>query len=201
MINLLPPEIKQNYHYARRNFRLLFWGFAFVGVSAGVFILMGFGLLAMSRSIDNNKAAISELDKRLASQDLAGTQREVTTISNNLKLMVDVLSKEILFSQLLVRLGNTMPSGVVLAGLSISETEKAIDVTARSTNYAGATQLQANLADPGNNIFSKADIVTITCSSTEASGIAAAYPCAITIRALFAENNPFLFINADKAAQ
>lgn len=201
MINLLPPAAKQDYNYARRNYRSLFWVFSFVGATVGVILLTGFGVLAMSRSTDQNKVVIAELDKRLASQDLAGTQREVTTISSNLKLMVTVLSKEILFSKLLTRLGNTMPPGVVLAGLSISETEKAIDVTARATSYNGATQLQANLADPDNNIFSKADIINITCSNSETSGIAATYPCAITIRALFAEDNPFLFINSDKAAQ
>ena len=203
MINLLPPDVKQNYRFAQRNYRLLFWVFAFVGATVGMVILTGIGMLAMTSSIDNHKTEIAEIDKRLTSQDLEGTQKQVTAITSNLKLMVDVLSKEILFSKLLVRLGNTMPSGVVLAGLSISETEKAIDVTARATSYNGATQLQANLADTNNNIFSKADIVNINCAgtTTDASGITAAYPCSVTIRALFSDNNPFLLINADKAAQ
>ncbi|HYH36468.1 MAG TPA: hypothetical protein VD706_03145 [Candidatus Saccharimonadales bacterium] len=46
------------------------------------------------------------------------------------------------------------------------------------------------MADPKNKIFSKADIVSITCSDDNSD-----YPCTINIRALFAPNNPFLFIN------
>lgn len=202
MINLLPPETKQSYKYARRNRRLLFWTFAFLIAIGGVIFLTGVGLLAMNNSIDHNKEEIAQLDARLTSEDLAGTQKQVTAISGNLKLMANVLSKEILFSELLTRLGTITPPGVVLTNLSISQTAGAIgaiDVTARSVDYGGAARLQANLADPNNQIFSKADTISISCGGSETTGIAASYPCTISIRALFAEDNPFLFINTQKA--
>ena len=107
--------------------------------------------------------------------------------------------KVVLFSKLLVQLGSATPPNVVLTGLSISQTAGAIDITARAKNYDGAAHLQANLADPGNKIFSKADIVTINCSATATGGISVVYPCVITIKALFSSDNPFLFINTDKA--
>lgn len=203
MINLLPPDLKQDYRYARRNRRLLFWTFAFAVAIGGVIILTGVGLLAMNNSVDNNKEEIAQLDTRLASEDLAGTQKQVTAISGNLKLMSNVLSKEILFSELLTRLGTITPPGVVLTNLSISQTAGAIgaiDITARSVDYGGAARLQANLADPNNQIFSKADTISISCADAESTGIAAAYPCSVSIRALFAQDNPFLFINTQKAA-
>lgn len=200
MINLLPPEMKQSYRYARRNSRLLFWVSTLAVSILGVVILCGIGTMGMNHSINQNKDEVANLDATLSSQDLSGTQRQVTAITSNLKLMVSVLSKEVLFSKLLVQMGNTTPPNVVLTGLSISETESAIDVTARSANYSGAAQLQANLADPNNKIFSKADTVNISCVAPTASDPQSAkYPCTVTIRALFATDNPFLFVNTGKA--
>jgi Tfp pilus assembly protein PilN len=199
MINLLPPEMKRSYRYARRNRRLVFWSLAFVAAIAGVGVITGSGQLVMSRSIDAHKTDIANIEAGLASQDLAGTQREVTAVSSNLNLMVNVLSKQVLFSELIVQLGNITPPNVILTNLSISQTAGAIDITARATDYNSAAQLQANLAGPGNEIFSKADIVDINCSGSDTEGIAASYPCTVTIKALFASDNPFLFIN--KAAQ
>lgn len=201
MINLLPSDLKQSYRYARRNRRLIRWSLAFLLAIVGVAALTTSGLLIMDKSIDTHKTEVAAIQSRLQSQDLTGTQKEVTAMSNNLKLMVSVLSSEILFSKLLVQLGNTTPPNVVLTSLAISQTAGAIDVTARAKDYTSAAQLQANLADPDNKIFSKADIVTINCSSTDAKGIAATYPCTVTIKALFADNNPFLFINTNKAAR
>ncbi len=199
MINLLPPQLKQSYRYARRNRRLAFWILALCVAIAGIAIFTGSGLIAMNASIQKQKTETADIQSRLEGQDLAGTEKEVTAVSNNLKLMVNVLSKQVLFSKLLVQLGSVTPPNVALTNLSVSQAAGAMDITARSTNYNAAAQLQANLADPGNKIFSKADIVNINCSTTTTSdaGVFAAYPCTITIKALFASNNPFLFINTN----
>jgi Tfp pilus assembly protein PilN len=199
MINLLPPEIKQDYRYARRNRQLVRWVFASLLAILGVVIITGGGLFVMNGSIDSYNTSISNTQSQLASQDIAGTQKKVTDISNNLKLMVKVLSKEILFSKLLTRLGSITPPNVILTNLSISQTESAIDITAQTGNYNAATQLQINLADPTNQIFSKADIVNITCA-TGAQVTNPNYPCTASIRAQFTHNNPFLFINSSGAS-
>jgi Tfp pilus assembly protein PilN len=198
MINLLPPELKQDYRYARLNHRLVHWLTAFVLAIGGVVIITGAGLFIMSNSIDSYKTRIANTQGQLASQHFTDVQKQVTDISNNLRLMVKVLSKEILFSKLLARLGQVTPPGVVLTNLSISQTESAIDITAQTTNYNAATQLQINLAAASNQIFSKADIVNITCQTgTQVTN--PAYPCTATIRAQLTSNNPFLFINSQGA--
>jgi Tfp pilus assembly protein PilN len=195
MINLLPPELKQEYRYARTNHRLLYWVLSFAGALFGVAIITGMGLFMMNNSIRTYRTHIAVTQTELASQDVANVQQEVTNISNNLKLMVSVLSKEILFSKLLAQLGSITPSGVILTNLSISQTEKAVDIKAVAGSYNAAAQLQANLADPDNKLFSNADIITIGCIAADKAPNPK-YPCTIDIRALFTDNNPFLFINA-----
>ena len=198
MINLLPPDLKQGYKYARYNRRLLRWIIAFVVVIMGAAFITTGGMVLIQNSIDSYKNRISTAQAQLASQNLTGVQAQVTTISNNLKLMVQVLSKEILFSKLLTQLGNITPSSVELTGLTISQAESAIEITAQASDYNAATQLQANLSSPYNQIFAKADLVSITCvSGVQQQQLANPnYPCTADIRAEFTNNNPFLFINA-----
>lgn len=195
MINLLPSEIKQNYRYARYNRWLIRWSLAFLAAIAGVAVIASIGLVAMNNSISEYEIENTQAKQRLADQNIAEVQKQVSTISSNLKLMVTVLSKEILFSKLLARLGSITPSNVILTNLTISQTESAVDITAQTSSYDAASQLQVNLADPDNQIFSKADIVSITCS-TNGSEVNPEYPCTVSIRALFMKDNPFLFINS-----
>ncbi|HEV2403376.1 MAG TPA: PilN domain-containing protein [Candidatus Saccharimonadales bacterium] len=198
MINLLPPQLKSDYRYARYNHRLFHWIIAFILATAGVVLMAIGGLIAMNNSIDRYNAQLASTQAHLTSQSFADTEKQVAAISNNLKLMVQVLSKEILFSKLLNRLGTITPANVILTNLSISQNQSAIDITAQTTGYNAATQLQVNLADPSNQIFSKADIVSISCAT--GSTIAnPAYPCTATIRAQFTSSNPFLFINSAKS--
>lgn len=193
MINLLPPELKQNYRYARYNRWLVLWSLAFLLAILGVVAITANSLYVMNNVISTGREHNTEAKAALARQDIKETEKQVTDISSNLKLMVTVLSKEILFSKLLAHLGSITPPDVVLTNLSISQTESAVDITAQTRSYEAATQLHINLADPENQIFSKADIVTISCP--KAADTNPEYPCAVSIRALFMADNPFLFIN------
>ncbi len=195
MINLLPPGIKEGYHYGRRNRILRRWLFAVSLGLLGALLLTVGGAIFLRISTNNYAKQSAAIQTRLDEQKIDTVQKQVTTISNNLKLTVQVLSKEILFSELLKRLGSATPSNVILTNLAISQTQGAIDITAQTASYQAATQLQVNLADPANQVFSKADIVAIVCSGNSGNS---AYPCTATYRALFATNNPFLFINDGK---
>lgn len=197
MINLLPPDVKQSYHYARRNVRLVRWmtaiGFALVGLAG---ISIG-GQWYLKQSVKQYTEQVSTAEATLKKQVQAKVEKQVQDISNNLKLAVQVLSKEVLFSELLKQLAVVTPTDAKLSNLAISKIQGAVDISASTTDYKAATQLQLNLADPANKIFSKADIVSISCSSaaTSADPLQSKYPCTVLIRALFAPNNPFLFIN------
>jgi hypothetical protein len=91
-------------------------------------------------------------------------------------------------------MATVIPSNTILTQINIAQVQGAIDLTAITANYDTATQLQVNLQDPANKIFSKADIENIACSSQSSQD--PRYPCTVTIRALFTANNPFLFINS-----
>ena len=195
MINLLPPDIKQSYRYAHANVRLVRWVTLSIVALVGLGVIAVGGILYLQHSTDNYRGQVASTQEYLKAQDQKSTQKKITEMSNNLKLVTQVLSREVLFSKLLTRLGSVMPSNVIMENLSITQTTGAINISAKATDYQAATQVQVNLADPANEIFSKADIVSINCEGDSSSP---KYPCRILIKALFADNNPFLFINSGK---
>lgn len=203
MINLLPPDIKQDYHYARRNTHLTRWvlamGLAFLGLA----VLSAGGIWYINQAADDYSRQISVSEADLRRQNQSQVEKEIKDISNSLQLAVQVLSKEVLFSKLLRQLAVVTPNNATLSSLNISKIQGAVDISASTADYNAATQLQVNLADPTNKIFSKADIVAINCATVSAGSTAtqSKYPCTVTIRALFANNNPFLFINNSKPAK
>ncbi len=208
MINLLPQELRENTIYARRNTQLLRWVIILIGVIAGIFLVVLFGQLYIKQSSKSYSSQIEQTREQLKVQKLEETQKKVESISGSIKLAVQVLSKQVLFSSVLKQIGAAVPEGAVFTGLSINKLQGGLDLTAAATDYNTATQVQLNLQDPNNKIFEKADIVSVQCSTSGGSttntntGVSSSsdldtkYPCKITIRALFAQNNPFLFINS-----
>jgi hypothetical protein len=190
MINLLPPELKTGYVYARRNVALRKWIVLTLIALAGLGALATYGLLDLKQSTKHYDKQIASTESLFKQERSTEIQQQVQDISNNCKMAVKVLGQEILFSQLIKQIGTAIPNNANLTGLTITQTKGGIDISANAKDYKTATQIQVNLADPNNKIFSKADIVSITCDDDKS-----AYPCKVSIRALFAPDNPFLFIN------
>ncbi len=193
MINLLPSHVKQGLGYARYNTKLLRWSMLFAASIAGVGVIVAAGLFYVNSSIHSYNVQNSQAQQDLKNQKIEETQKQVQNISSSLKLVVQVLQREVLFSKLIKQIGAAIPSNAVLTDLQIAKTQGGIDLTAIATDYNTATQVQVNLQDPTNKIFDKADIQNINCASSAGSN--KHYPCTITIRAQFTKTNPFLLIN------
>jgi Tfp pilus assembly protein PilN len=198
MINLLPPEKKQAFAYARRNTKLVRW----LGISlvcllsiAGVIL---FGQFYLDKTIKSYERQVQEGQQQLKVQGLEQTQARLNDISNTLKLVVQVLSQEVLFSKLVQQIGSVMPDGAVLTDLNINQVGGGLDLKAATLNQSLGAQVQLNLQDPTNKIFDKVDIVNINCGENL---YAEKYPCTVQVRASFAACNPYLFINNSAACK
>lgn len=198
MINLLPPEVRKSITYARRNTHLRSWITALLLAIVGTVGIVAAGHIYLQQSIRSYTAQVKQGKENLQQQRIEETQKQVQDLTNSLKLVTQVLQREILFSKLLVQIGGALPSGSVLTNLSINKLSGGLDLQAAAIDYQTATQVQINLQDPRNKIFEKADIVNIQCSSglDAADALQAKYPCTVQLRALFAKNNSFSFINS-----
>ncbi len=195
MINLLPPEVKSGYRYGRLNVVLRRWVILFLLAFIGLSGIATYGLLTLHQSTNSYNKQIANSQTLFQKEKFSSIQGQIQDISNSFRLTVKVLSQEVLFSKLIEQIGATIPDNSNLTGLSIGQVQGGIDLSADATNYQTATQVQVNLADPANQIFSKADIESITCQSTK-DAVDPNFPCIVDMRALFAANNPFLFINS-----
>ena len=105
MINLLPDEAKDTILYARRNRRLLHWGIALTfGIAGSAIVVLG-GLFYINRSTNDYNVQVQRSQEQLTALKLPEIQKRVEDLSSSLKLVVQVLSREILFSKLLQQVG------------------------------------------------------------------------------------------------
>lgn len=195
MINLLPPEIKQGIMFARRNTVLLQWIMISLAVIIGFLAITLLGQFYLSNTTNSYRAQVANTQADLKRQDLDAVQKRAEDISNNLKLILQVFSKEVLFSKLIRQIGSVMPSKSVLSNIEIGKLDGGLDLTASAQDYQTATQIQVNLQDPSNKLFDKVDIVSVNCGAVTKS----TFPCSVALRASFAKNNPFLFSNSTAA--
>jgi len=209
-LNLMPPESKTDIMYARRNKKMLKYCFMVLAVIAAMGVVVVFGSFYIDRSKTSLQSSIDNTNSIIVSEKLASTQKDVSSLSDGLKLIVQILQKEIRFSKLLQQIGSVIPSRTLLTSIVLSDQiNNALDLQARAIDYNTATQLQINLSDPNNKLFDKVDVVSISCTPpTVSSGtltpdslLSLNYPCTATLRALFKKDASFLFINGPSAAK
>ncbi len=191
-INLLPPEQKQSISYARRNTVLRKWVIAATIGVLGIVVVVAVGSFFISQSTKNQQAQVTDMKNQLAVQKQTEVEQQVSSISNSIKLTLQVLQRQIFFSKLLVKVGEVMPSGTLLEGLTISSQQNSIDLAAAAKDYQTATQVQINITDPSKKLFDDADILNVTCSDT------GAYPCKVSLRATFAKDSGLQFTTGTK---
>ncbi len=199
MLNLLPTDLKDNIVYARRNTRMRYWTIALLLSIIGILGIVAVSYIYLQQSINTYASDVQKGNDNLKSQKLDETQKQVQDLTNNLKLVDQVLQREVLFSKLLLQIGSALPNGSVLTNLSIDKIQGGLNLDVATTDDQTATQVQINLQDPENKIFDKADIITIQCATATAPSANSAYPCTVQIRALFAKNNSFSVLGGVKS--
>lgn len=193
MINLMPPDMKETLLYARRNLTLSKWLAAVTVGLAGIGVVMIMGNIYIDRTAKLFTQEVQGRKDQLAVMKLDETKKRTEEISSSVRLALQVLSRQVILSELLKQVGSVMPAGSSLQSLSINRLEGGIDLQAVAVDYQTGSQIQVNITDPSNKIFEKADIISIACTDESADP---RYPCLVNIRALFAKDSPFIFTNA-----
>jgi Tfp pilus assembly protein PilN len=197
MINLLPQEYSSAMRLDRLSATLYKWMVGAVVAIAGLVFIIGAGWLYLNEQTGDLNHSIVLQKQQLQSQNLSQVQKNADQLSGNIKIINQILSKEIRFSDLIQAIGQVMPNGSVLSSLSLSKIGGGIDLSASTKDYSSAAQIATNLSDPSNNIFSKVDVVTVTCTN---GGLQSnvGYSCNATYRALFDSKTPSRFFNVPK---
>lgn len=199
MINLLPPERALDIRYGRSNARLIRWIIGMVAAIAGLIVIISSGSAYIGRQSSNLESNIASLQQRFQAQKLDQVQKDAKEISGEIKVINQVLSREIKFSSLIQEIGKAMPPGTVLGSLTLTKADGAIDLSANARDYSSAALIAANLNDPSNGLFEKVDVININCTS--GTSAATTYKCSGAFRALFSKAAQKRFLNVPKGTQ
>lgn len=180
MINLLPPKDLQNLQAAKTNRLLLQYNFLLLGV-VGLFVVafaLVYAVLGISQQ--NAERTISENNQRVSAY--AEVSKDATEFSKNLATARQIFANDTNYTDLLIKIAQTLPSGVILQSVTLDSTTlgKSTTLTASVKSPERALALKDAL-NQNKTLFSNAYLVSIT-SAGEGSG---GYPYTATISVTF----------------
>src|SRR5665811_2160243 len=130
MINLLPQEYSSALRSDRSTAILYRWIVAAVAAIAGLVLIVGVGWLYINQQTNNLGSNIASQNQQLQNQKLTEVQKNSDKLSSNIKIINQVLGKEIRFSDLIQAIGQVVPDGTVLSSLTLNKVSGAIDLSA-----------------------------------------------------------------------
>jgi Tfp pilus assembly protein PilN len=185
MINLLPPKHMESIRYGRHNTVLRVWLIGAIVAIIGLVVILVAGWVYLDQQSKDFQKNISDTDQQLKAQNVDKVKAEAKEITGDIDVINKVLGQEVHFSDLIQSIGSYMPPGTVLGTLSLSnKVTGSIDLSANATDYKSAAQIAVNLSDPKDDLFSKVDIINISCGTDPQK----AYRCSAAFRALFSKD-------------
>ncbi len=159
MINILPPELKEQISFAKRNNRLL--RLLIIGLMVAILLgaLMIGSLWYVNRQITN-------LDQVLASRQQAAnayqdTETKVQALESNLNILQKLLIQKTHYSALLSDLASTLPSGAYINHLVLTgDDTQPMEILLTAKSFNQAAQIRNALSQSSR--IKSADIQSIT---------------------------------------
>lgn len=191
MINLMPNDIKSKRSYGRKNILLLKWTTQAIILFTLLLLTI---ILGLNTIYSSQKSALNEktkLENKYTTEKYEETQKSYNEFNSNLTTTTQILSKQILYSSLLQKIGSVIPPGATLNSISIASTDNALDLNFNISSSALAPIVQINLQDEKNNLFEKADIIQVSCQQDQAN----TEKCTTQLKAQYKKDAVFLFIN------
>lgn len=197
MINLLPSDIKQERRYARNNRKLVMWlGISLLGI-ASLFIISAGAFFLLQQAISTEESNNESLTTNLAVQQVDSTIADFKNFSDNLSTVTGILDQQYIFSNLVQRIGGTLPPNSVLSGISLTGEDRTLTLAFNTQDNATANQILVNLNDKQNGLFEQADTLSITCIPEDPSDPSDdnSLLCSTSLKVLFFEDSDFVLLN------
>lgn len=178
MINLIPDKIKSDRKYARLNILIArhLSGLALIAVLAVGFMISGVQLMRTDEAEVKEKLAVKEAEY----EPLKQYEDEAKELNAEVKTIQSLFAREVKFSELLVSIASSIPTGSRLTSLSLTGGSTApINISARVPSQEGAAVLRKSLVE--SDIFEAADINNISTGDTTDAGVVINYEAELTV--------------------
>lgn len=179
MINLMPPKMKREIAAGRTN--VLLWRYCLVSFALAFLLLVMIGAVyfIMVQSKSRAEDAIASGKQRI--DEYSEVQQKYDAFAQNLAIAKSILSKDIRYSKLAIRIAQALPSGVILNSLSLDAKEfgKQVVLDAAGRSYVDAVQLKTALEK--NPLFTNVNIGSVTHAKDDKGGYAYQIKMNVTI--------------------
>lgn len=182
MINLLSTPQQHTYQAARLNLKLRNYLLLSLVLFAIVAAIFGGGLYLTLADRSAAEALYQERQKSLAEYD--GVKSEAESFVSDLKIAKAILSQEVRYSDLIVKISQTLPANTVLNSLALDKAtlSKPLTLSARVASKSDAVSLKTTLESSplfdGVNINS---VIEEPVSEAELNPIRIKYPVSVTL--------------------
>lgn len=187
MINLLPPEQKQEIIYGRKNRSLVTWIIALVIVLLGIVLITVFGQFYIKSNVNSLNNKKESTVKRIDDQDLEKRQAETTAFANNLNTVTSLLEDQLLFSKIITSLGGVLPNKVTVLNIDFQASDNTLKLQLVGADEQAVTQGFINLSSAESSLFTSADLENVDCSSGDS--------CVASVTVLLNKDSEFYFLN------
>ncbi len=144
MINILPPELKQQLRYAERNSALGRWLGGITLATILVFSLVTTGIWYARRQLVNLRANLAS--QQLAEAAFKNTETNVKTLQSSLVAIDKLLSEQTAYSKLLADLAALLPSNTYINHIALTgDATKPVEMLATVDSVDRAAQLRTAL--------------------------------------------------------
>lgn len=181
MINLLNNDEKNQYRAARLNLKLRGY-FAFLSVT----LLLVAGIFAGGLMLTLNERKIAEQESATNNElveKYAPVSAQANSFTDNLKIAKLILSQEVLYSDMITRIAEALPSNAILTSLALDQQtlQKPITLNARVKSKDDAIILKTKLEE--SILFESVNINSIIEEDTskEENLTKKAHPVLVTI--------------------
>jgi Tfp pilus assembly protein PilN len=191
MINLLPPEHRQEIIYGRKNKALVGWIIAMLIVLIGVIAITFIGQFYIKSNVNNLNKTIQATQQRIKDQNLEARQAEISQFANNLNTVNSLLADQLLFSKIITNLGEILPSGVTVQNIDFTSTDSTLKLQLIGADEKAVTQGFVNVSSAPNSLITAADLESVDCSGQGG--------CVATVTALLNKDSELYFLNDIKS--
>lgn len=165
MINLLPPQAKQDIRAGRVNRLLVRYIVLFAILSLVLAAELGFAFFIMQNTKASSEANIAEV--KSSTQEMAQDQLAVDEFKQNLATAKTILDKQISYSDVILRFASTIPDGIVLDNFSISPDRIGQPTTFDVMAKSDAVLLKLKDDWTESEYFTDVHLVTVTNEDSE----------------------------------
>jgi hypothetical protein len=161
MINLAPPEIREQIKYGRLNVLVLKYLLGLGSVAIIVAGVVMLGLLLTGNRTHDLEDKLAYNNSRY--EEYGDTLSDAELLSGDIDTIKALLDREFKFSEVLEKISALIPTGASLDNITLSNKEDTLQLSTSLETQELATVFQKNMAESG--LFSVTDIQSVANSS------------------------------------